>query len=101
VIVALLAITGSISYIDLGGSIASLMGTTHGRWLSFKLLLVAGMLLLAALHRWRLVPALAAALQTRAAHPLRALRRSLSLEAALALLVLACVAVLGTLDPTA
>lgn len=100
IIVALLAITGSISYIDLGGSIASLTGTTHGRWLSFKLLLVAGMLLLAALHRWRLVPALAVALQTRAAHPLRALRRSLALEALLALLVLACVAVLGTLDPT-
>lgn len=101
VIVALLAVTGSFSYIDLGGSIASLTGTTHGRWLSFKLLLVAGMLLLAALHRWRLVPALAAALQTRAVHPLRALRRSLALEALLALLVLACVAVLGTLDPTA
>lgn len=101
IIVALLAVTGSASYLDMGGSLASLTATTHGRWLSFKLALVAGMLLLAALHRWRLVPALAAALQAKAANPSRALRRSLTLEASLALLVLACVAVLGTLDPTA
>ena len=101
VIVALLALTGGISYIDLGGSITRLTDTTHGRWLLFKLLLVGGMLLLAALHRWRLVPALAAALQAGVSQPVRALRRSLSLELLLALLVLACVAVLGTLDPTA
>ena len=38
-------------------------GTAHGRWLLLKLTLVGGMLGLAALHRWRLVPALAASIR--------------------------------------
>ncbi|WP_251276684.1 CopD family protein, partial [Enterobacter hormaechei] len=42
----------------LGGSIQTLTGAAHGRWLLLKLALVGGMLGLAALHRWRLVPAL-------------------------------------------
>ncbi len=101
-IVALLAMTGTYSYVDLGGSLHTLTGTAHGRWLLFKLGLVAAMLLLAALHRWRLVPALAVAIHAGwQPRPLRSLRRGLACEATLALLVLACVAVLGTLDPRA
>ncbi|HEQ1704826.1 copper homeostasis membrane protein CopD [Stenotrophomonas sp. GD03701] len=102
IIVAALAMTGTYTYIDLGGSVQTLTGTAHGRWLLLKLALVGGMLGLAALHRWRLVPALAVSIhggwQPR---PLRSLRHSLACESMLAVLVLACVAVLGTLDPLA
>lgn len=102
VIVALLAMTGTYTYVDLQGSLQTLFNTAHGRWLLFKLALVAGMLGLAALHRWRLVPAVATAIRGGwQFRPLRSLRHSLTFEAALGLLVLACVAVLGTLDPLA
>ena len=94
--------TGTYTYVDLGGSAQTLTGTAHGRWLLLKLALVTGMLGLAALHRWRLVPALAASIRGGwQPRPLRALRHSLACESALVLLVLACVAVLGTLDPLA
>ncbi len=53
IIVALLAMTGTYTYVDLGGSIQTLTGAAHGRWLLLKLALVGGMLGLAALHRWR------------------------------------------------
>ncbi|WP_409460056.1 copper homeostasis membrane protein CopD [Stenotrophomonas maltophilia] len=102
IIVATLAMTGTYTYVDLGGSAQTLTGTAHGRWLLLKLALVAGMLGLAALHRWRLVPALATSIRGGwQPRPLRALRHSLACESALVLLVLACVAVLGTLDPLA
>lgn len=102
IIVALLAMTGTYTYVDLGGSIQTLTGAAHGRWLLLKLALVGGMLGLAALHRWRLVPALASSIRGGwQPRPLRSLRHSLACESVLALLVLACVAVLGTLDPLA
>lgn len=102
IIVALLAMTGTYTYVDLGGSIQTLTGAAHGRWLLLKLALVGGMLGLAALHRWRLVPALAVSIRGGwQPRPLRSLRHSLACESVLALLVLACVAVLGTLDPLA
>ncbi|WP_313413440.1 copper homeostasis membrane protein CopD [Stenotrophomonas sp.] len=100
IIVATLAMTGTYTYVDLGGSLQTLTGTAHGRWLLLKLALVGGMLGLAALHRWRLVPALATSIRGGwQPRPLRSLRHSLACESVLALLVLACVAVLGTLDP--
>lgn len=102
IIVALLAMTGTYTYVDLGGSIQTLTGAAHGRWLLLKLALVGGMLGLAALHRWRLVPALASSIRGGwQPRPLRSLRHSLACESVLAVLVLACVAVLGMLDPLA
>nr|WP_329760881.1 copper homeostasis membrane protein CopD [Stenotrophomonas geniculata] len=102
IIVALLAMTGTYTYVDLGGSIQTLTGAAHGRWLLLKLALVGGMLGLAGLHRWRLVPALASSIRGGwQLRPLRSLRHSLACESVLAVLVLACVAVLGTLDPLA
>jgi copper resistance protein D len=102
IIVALLAMTGTYTYVDLGGSIQTLTGAAHGRWLLLKLALVGGMLGLAALHRLRLVPALASSIRGGwQLRPLRSLRHSLACESVLAVLVLACVAVLGTLDPLA
>ncbi|WP_142806082.1 copper homeostasis membrane protein CopD [Stenotrophomonas maltophilia] len=100
IIVATLTMTGTYTYVDLGGSVQTLIGTAHGRWLLLKLALVGGMLGLAALHRWRLVPALASSIRGGwQPRPLRSLRHSLAFESVLAVLVLACVAVLGTLDP--
>lgn len=102
IIVALLAMTGTYTYVDLGGSIQTLTGAAHGRWLLLKLALVSGMLGLAGLHRWRLVPALASSIRGGwQPRPLRSLRHSLACESVLAVLVLACVAVLGMLDPLA
>ncbi|GAB2314912.1 copper homeostasis membrane protein CopD [Stenotrophomonas geniculata] len=102
IIVALLAMTGTYTYVDLGGSIQTLTGAAHGRWLLLKLALVGGMLGLAALHRCRLVPALASSIRGGwQPRPLRSLRHSLACESVLAVLVLVCVAVLGTLDPLA
>jgi len=102
IIVALLAMTGTYTYVDLGGSIQTLTGAAHGRWLLLKLALVSGMLGLAGLHRWRLVPALDSSIRGGwQARPLRSLRHSLACESVLAVLVLVCVAVLGTLDPLA
>lgn len=73
------------------------LATPYGRWMLFKLAMFAAMLALAALHRWVLVPRLAAP-GGRPDDPVR-LRRSLRLEAAAAVLVVAAVAVAGTMSP--
>ncbi|MEJ2459303.1 MAG: copper homeostasis membrane protein CopD [Novosphingobium sp.] len=65
--------------------------------LAAKLILFVAMLGLAASNRWRLVPALERGVPGAAGR----LRRSLLLEMLLGVLVIALVAVLGTLDPTA
>lgn len=99
---------------------SQMLATPYGRWMLVKLLLFAGMLVLAALHRWVLVPRLqrardiAAGVQAvgmqatgmqakepQADDAVVALRRSLRLEACAALLVVAAVAVLGTMSPHA
>jgi len=82
--------------------IVSLWTTPYGQLLSLKLALFGGMLLLAAANRFRLTPALGAATtgdSSSSAKALAALRRSLILETALAVLVLGLVAWLGTLAP--
>lgn len=85
--VAALALTGlGLAAVQLG-SVRALTGTSYGLLLSIKLLLVAGLLCLAALNRFRLTPRLAA-------NPLntRALVRSIVLECVLAMGILAVVA---------
>ena len=60
------------------------------------------MLALAAANRWRLTPKLRAAIASGESDPdrmLAAMRKSLALEAAAALLILALVAWFGTLEP--
>ncbi len=81
--------------------LAGLVTTAWGRLLLAKLVLFAAMLGLAALNRWRLTPRLEASLADDPAAALAALRRSLGLESALALGVLALVSVLGVLPPPA
>ena len=68
-----------------------------GKTLLVKLALFAGMLMLAALNRFQLTPALTGT--SILSTTLRHLRLSLVTETLLALLVIAAVAVLGTLPP--
>ncbi|KGB56020.1 Copper resistance D [Sphingopyxis sp. LC81] len=83
------------------------LGSPYGQLLLAKLALFALMLVLAAANRWRLTPALAAAvpgadaerLETDPGVALAAMRKSLIIEASAALAILALVAWFGTLEP--
>lgn len=80
------------------------LGSPYGQLLLAKLALFGLMLALAAANRWRLTPALAAAAGGNAENidpdpALAAMRRSLLIEAAAALAILALVAWFGTLEP--
>lgn len=78
------------------------LGSDYGRLLAVKLALVGAMLLLAAKNRWRLTPALGTAIEEgETGSATAALRTSLLLEAGAAVTILALVAWLGTLEPTA
>ncbi len=82
--------------------IAGLWTTPYGQLLSIKLALFTGMLVLAAVNQFRLTPALGAKLAgegSSSGDALATLRRSVVLETALAFVVLAVVAWLGTLAP--
>ncbi len=95
VVVALLALTGTANALLIGREGWS---PTSG-WsllLAAKLVLFLAMLGLAAINRWRLTPALAA----NAPGAERRLIRSLGLETACALAIVALVAMLGLLDPS-
>jgi putative copper resistance protein D len=101
-VVAILILTGLLNsafLIDPAHWSISLQ-TPYGETLLVKLALFAGMLLLAVLNRFRLVPALTST-PTGTAVPtaVRRLRMSLLTETLLALLVIAAVALLGTLAP--
>ena len=105
IFVALLIITGSINtWILVGSAGVALIGSDqYVQLLAFKLALFAAMLGLAAMNRFRLTPALWRDLETGAvplgAH--KALRRSIAIEAGLAVSVLAIVSWMGTLVPPA
>lgn len=98
-IVVLLVATGVLNGATLLGPVTwpVLTGAPYGRLLLAKLALFIGMLGCAALNRFRLTPRLALAASPAAA--LTHLRRSIVIEALLAMLVLAAVAWLGTLAP--
>jgi copper resistance protein D len=102
-VVAILIATGLVNsafLIDLAHWQFALQ-TSYGETLLIKLALFAGMLMLAVLNRFGLTPALTSALTGASSVPtaLRRLRMSLLTETLLALLVIAAVAVLGTLAP--
>ncbi|MGO1541190.1 MAG: copper homeostasis membrane protein CopD [Luteimonas sp.] len=101
IFVAALVVSGIVHYGDLTAwSLSALFQSTYGKLLLFKLALFAGMLGLGALHRWTLVPRLGRALTSGdPAQEVRALRQSVTAEAALAILILVVVSVLGTLSP--
>jgi putative copper resistance protein D len=95
VAVALLVLTGGVNAYAVLGEPTKLVSTAYGRWLDVKLAAFAGMLALAALNRFVLVPRIARG------GGLARLRRQILGEQLLALVVVAVVAVVGTLDPEA
>ena len=101
IFVGALIVSGIAHYGDLTAwSFSALFQSTYGKLLLFKLALFDGMLGLGALHRWTLVPRLERALTSGdPAQEVRALRQSVTAEAALAILILIVVSVLGTLSP--
>lgn len=104
-VVALLLVSGVINSWFLVGPahIRQLLTSPYGLLLDAKLLLFVCMLALAAANRYRFVPRLNAGLAQAGSQEesLSVLRRSVVLEAALALLVLAVVSLMGTLEPPA
>lgn len=103
VLVAILIATGVVNSWFLVGveNIEGLWTTSYGRLLSLKIVLFVAMLGLAAANRFRLTPALGKVLTEsgRQTATLLALRRSVALETALAIVVLVLVAWFGTLAP--
>src|SRR5690606_10306024 len=101
VFVGVLVVTGTFHYGDLvGWSIAPLFHSQHGSLMLLKLVLFSTMLGFAALHRWWLVPRLESDFHSGVlSHSAHHLRLSVTAEAMVALLVLASVAILGTLSP--
>ncbi|GMG92874.1 copper homeostasis membrane protein CopD [Cupriavidus metallidurans] len=98
VIVGTLVTTGAVNYWFIAGMpTLERLTSPYGRILLVKLALFAAMLVMAALNRYRLGPALATASDSGAA--VRALRRSFVIEALLGVAVLAIVAVLGVQSP--
>lgn len=91
--VALLVAAGLGLAWMLSGSLAALTGTAYGLALLLKVAVVAGLLGLAALNRWRLVPGLGRG-DARAG---AALRRSIALEGAAVAAILLVTAALTTL----
>lgn len=102
VAVGLIIATGIInSLIPIGlPNPSRLIASLYGQLLLAKLGLIGAMLLLAAANRWRLTPALDAAIRTDdPTFAVRDLRQSLIFEGTAALAILALVAWLGTLEP--
>jgi copper resistance protein D len=100
VCVATLLLTGVVNSWYLVGSVSALTGTGYGRLLLFKLALFAGMVGIAAVNWSRLTPKLEQnADVTAAQRAQRQLRRNAAIEAAMGAVIIAIVAVLGTLPP--
>jgi copper transport protein len=96
VVVPLLMGAGLVMAWRLVGSWSALATTTYGVTLSAKIVIVAGMLGLATLNKWRFVPAL-----RQEGDAPRRLRRSILGEAALAGAVFAATAALTSVPPPA
>jgi copper transport protein len=93
-VVGVLAVTGLNRALALAGGFSGLLDTGFGRVLDLKLLLFAGLLVLAARNRYWLLPTLAGP-----AGRLGALRRSVAGEVALVACVLLAAALLTQLPP--
>lgn len=97
VCIATLAASASYQGWALMGGVRGLFGTDYGWTAIGKVLLFAVLLTLAARHRFRLTPRLAAGPDAAGAR--RALARSVTAEAALGLLVVLLAALLASLPP--
>jgi putative copper resistance protein D len=102
IIVGAIVVTGSINLVAIVGveGLSATFKTAYGRLLLLKLSLFVAMLGLAGFNRWRLVPDIRAALGGGGeVAALRRLRLAIMVETTLAFLILAIVAILGTLSP--
>ena len=91
--VALLIAVGLVFAWLMTGSVFVLVTTAYGWTLLAKLGIVAGVMILAALNKWRFVPALASGEPSAACH----LRRSIQIEALAVLLILIATATLTSI----
>lgn len=104
ILVGTIVVTGVVNAWLLVGlaNLPDLPTTRYGQLLIAKLALFGTMLALASLNRFRLTPAFERSIAAADHHgALRALRRSLAVEASCAVAILALVAWLGTLEPPA
>ncbi|MBV7512922.1 copper homeostasis membrane protein CopD [Pseudomonas sp. PDM25] len=101
VIVIVITVTGIVNYLFIvGPELDEVFLSTYGILLFIKVGLFAGMLVLAALNRFHLGPLLERSLQDRQYQvAANALRRSVVVELAAAVLIVGLVAWLGTLSP--
>ena len=101
VIVAIISITGIVNYLFIvGPNLDEVMLSTYGQLLFLKILLFAGMIVLAALNRFHLSPALEKSVRNgEYSVAVNALRRSMTLEFTMAIVIICLVAWLGTLSP--
>lgn len=91
--VALLVVVGLIFAWLMTGSLSNLLSTAYGWTLLAKLGVVSGLMALAALNKWRFVPALASGAPAAVSH----LRRSIQIEAGAVLLILLATATLTSI----
>ena len=91
--VALLVVVGLIFAWLMTGSFSNLLSTAYGWTLLAKLGVVSGLMALAALNKWRFVPALASGTPAAVPH----LRRSIQIEAIAVLLILLVTATLTSI----
>ena len=91
--VALLVIVGLIFTWQMTRSLSNLLSTAYGWTLLAKLGVVSGLMALAALNKWRFVPALASGTPAAVPH----LRRSIQIEAIAVLLILMATATLTSI----
>ncbi|MBV4466625.1 putative copper resistance protein D [Pseudomonas sp. F-14 TE3623] len=101
VIVVVITVTGIVNYLFIvGPKLDEVFLSTYGVLLFIKVVLFAGMLVLAALNRFHLGPFLERSLRDgQHREAANALRRSVVVELAAAVLIVGLVAWLGTLSP--
>ena len=93
-VLGLVAVTGLSRALHLAGGWKGLLDSSYGRFLDVKVALFFGLVLLGALNRYRVVPALAGGVRR-----LDGLRRNVRGEVVLAACILAVTAVLSQLPP--
>jgi len=101
VIVVILTITGVVNYLFIvGPTLDEVMLTTYGLLLFFKVLLFGAMMVLAILNRFHLSPLLERSVRNgEYCVAVNALRRSMTFELSMAVVIVCLVAWLGTLSP--
>ena len=97
--VGTLILTGAINTWYLAGSVAALTGTDYGRLLMLKIALFLGMVVIAAMNRFRLTPRLVLGANVASREALHRLRRNTFIEIAAGAAIIAIVAVLGVSPP--